>query len=393
MVLPTNIDAAYADSGTDASQSLHQQHHDTIHDAVNAVDGAYADAVASGFVGTKQAWLEQVGTAAAAIAAADVSVADTAGNFTGTDVEAVLAELAAGGGGGGSVATDAIFDAKGDLAVGTGADAASRLATGTDGHVLTADAAEATGLKWAAPTGGGTTEQGSLHAGIDNRTHFETEFGADEGYDEEFDGANIADNTLPSGGSGTWSWLNQGAAVYRQSFGQGRVDWGGGGTDTNLHVVQQTFPGNDAAWTADAHMLAAVGGTTAEYLGSLTLYSSVSGRIIGFNPYYSDTDDRVQWYVNRYTNATTFGAVVSNGGVLYPIRPQTARWYLKIVKNSQTSYNFLVSPDGGCYFTVGSAINVYSELNSQEPTHIGFAVTTSEPAHCGLEWLRLRGVT
>jgi hypothetical protein len=42
------------------------------------------------------------------------------------------------------------IDAKGDLVAGTGADAFSRLAVGTNGTVLTADSAEATGLKWAA---------------------------------------------------------------------------------------------------------------------------------------------------------------------------------------------------------------------------------------------------
>jgi hypothetical protein len=51
-----------------------------------------------------------------------------------------------------SVATDAIWDAKGDLAGGTGANTAARLAVGTNGFVLTADSGEATGMKWA--TGG-----------------------------------------------------------------------------------------------------------------------------------------------------------------------------------------------------------------------------------------------
>ena len=41
------------------------------------------------------------------------------------------------------------IDAKGDLVVGTGADTFSRLAVGTNTYVLTADSAEATGLKWA----------------------------------------------------------------------------------------------------------------------------------------------------------------------------------------------------------------------------------------------------
>ncbi len=55
----------------------------------------------------------------------------------------------------GSVATDIIWDTKGDLAVGTGADAAIRLASsGVNNQVLTIDTTTATGLKWAAPAGG-----------------------------------------------------------------------------------------------------------------------------------------------------------------------------------------------------------------------------------------------
>ena len=54
----------------------------------------------------------------------------------------------------GDVATDVIWDAKGDLAGGTGADTAVKLAVGTNDQVLTADSAEATGMKWAAAAGG-----------------------------------------------------------------------------------------------------------------------------------------------------------------------------------------------------------------------------------------------
>lgn len=53
---------------------------------------------------------------------------------------------------GGDVTTDAVWDAKGDLVVATGADAAGRLAVGANGTVLTADSAQAKGVKWAAPT-------------------------------------------------------------------------------------------------------------------------------------------------------------------------------------------------------------------------------------------------
>lgn len=48
-----------------------------------------------------------------------------------------------------------IFDAKGDLISASAADTAARLAVGANGTVLTADSAEATGLKWVTPSGGG----------------------------------------------------------------------------------------------------------------------------------------------------------------------------------------------------------------------------------------------
>ena len=43
-----------------------------------------------------------------------------------------------------------LIDAKGDVIVGTAADTAARLGVGSDGQVLTADSAQASGVKWAA---------------------------------------------------------------------------------------------------------------------------------------------------------------------------------------------------------------------------------------------------
>jgi hypothetical protein len=58
-------------------------------------------------------------------------------------------------GGAGDVATDTIWDAKGDLAVGTGANAAAKLTVGADGRYLKAASGEATGLIWDSPAGSG----------------------------------------------------------------------------------------------------------------------------------------------------------------------------------------------------------------------------------------------
>jgi hypothetical protein len=50
-----------------------------------------------------------------------------------------------------------ILDAKGDIIAATAADTASRLAVGANDTVLTADSTTATGLKWAAVSGGSVT--------------------------------------------------------------------------------------------------------------------------------------------------------------------------------------------------------------------------------------------
>lgn len=55
---------------------------------------------------------------------------------------------------GGAYIAQAIVDAKGDLIVATAADTVARLAVGVDNQVLTADSAQASGMKWAAVPGG-----------------------------------------------------------------------------------------------------------------------------------------------------------------------------------------------------------------------------------------------
>lgn len=68
----------------------------------------------------------------------------------------------------GSAITAAAVDLRGDLLAGTADDTIARLPVGTDGHVLTADSAEATGLKWAA--GGGGSVYGSEYQSAVDRT-------------------------------------------------------------------------------------------------------------------------------------------------------------------------------------------------------------------------------
>jgi len=58
---------------------------------------------------------------------------------TETDIEAAAAN---------GLATDTLWDAKGDLVAATGANAASKLTVGSNGKILVAASGEATGVKW-----------------------------------------------------------------------------------------------------------------------------------------------------------------------------------------------------------------------------------------------------
>ena len=49
------------------------------------------------------------------------------------------------------IVTKEIFDAKGDLLVGTGSNTGTRVVVGTNGHILMADSNETNGLKWTSP--------------------------------------------------------------------------------------------------------------------------------------------------------------------------------------------------------------------------------------------------
>ncbi len=78
------------------------------------------------------------------------------------DIEGVTAGVGISGGGTSGTVTvtnsmATAIDAKGDLVPGTGADTFARLAVGANNTVLTADSAEATGLKWATPSTGALT--------------------------------------------------------------------------------------------------------------------------------------------------------------------------------------------------------------------------------------------
>lgn len=70
----------------------------------------------------------------------------------------------------------ALVDAKGDLLVGSAADAVARLAAGADGQVLRANAAAALGVEWAAASGGVTDAQHDVILPVTGETSTSTTY-------------------------------------------------------------------------------------------------------------------------------------------------------------------------------------------------------------------------
>jgi hypothetical protein len=127
------------------------------------------------------------------------------------DITAVTAGTGISGGGtsGDVTITNSMataIDAKGDLIAGTGADAFSRLAVGTNGTALVADSTASTGLKWGAPTSLGCSLWKSANQSTSNVTQTPINFN-----NEDFDTSGFHDNvtnndrvTIPTGLGGKY---------------------------------------------------------------------------------------------------------------------------------------------------------------------------------------------
>jgi len=123
--------------------------------------------------GVSRKQLPKLGTAVASTQAfGDAAVAGT--NLEGSRVDhkhampadPVIAHAAAADPHTGYV-LESLIDAKGDLIAGSAADTVVRLAVGTNAQVLTADSAEASGMKWAAGGGSSTVAQGTVRKTTD----------------------------------------------------------------------------------------------------------------------------------------------------------------------------------------------------------------------------------
>lgn len=100
---------------------------------------------------TKARDLANAGTALTTVSATELGYLDGVTSAVQTQIDSKIGQSTA--------INPTIVDAKGDIVAATAADTVARLAVGSNNTVLTADSSTATGLKWAAPAGGGKVLQ------------------------------------------------------------------------------------------------------------------------------------------------------------------------------------------------------------------------------------------
>jgi hypothetical protein len=173
--------------------------------------------------------------------AIDTSLVDLKGGTTGqvlaknsnTDMDFVWSADASG-------IPATIFDAKGDIIAATAADTASRLAVGTNGHVLTADSTAATGLKWASAASGFTLINTTTFSAVSSQSVNDVFTSTYRNYKilVDIEGTVAAQTNLRLRASGSdntsnnyeWDFRDSSSAFTDSSFRLMRTDNGQGGS-------------------------------------------------------------------------------------------------------------------------------------------------------------------
>lgn len=180
------------------------------------------------------------------------SAADTpTRTAVGTDGQYLKADSGAAGGlswdspsGSGAVGTDTIWDAKGDLAAGTGADTAAKLAVGANDTVLMADSTQSTGLKWvpsqtpSTQVLGDSAAEGTAdtYARGDHKHAITT-----PGTWTDWTPAVTADSGDPTLGSGS-SVLGRYIQIGKLVFAYGRISFGTSGVAAGTGTYEINYP-------------------------------------------------------------------------------------------------------------------------------------------------------
>jgi len=247
----------------------------------------------------------------------------------------------------GDVATDAIWDAKGDIAAGTGSNTAARLAVGSNGQVLTADSTQTTGLKWSAAGSGApttakyvtTASDGTLSAeivipGVAVADRVPASPGAD---DDEFDTTDSSDpmtgwTTL---GSPTHDMNSTVASHYYVTSTAGSV------------ALQGIYKAKSPAFTVTCKLTEWTYKTGTPTRFGMFIAEAAPGKL------ESISADVAKIAIDAWTNRTTFSS--QPAAVAPSMNPGPI--YLRIVVASSTDVSYYWSRSGHIWNTVAANRN------------------------------------
>jgi len=160
------------------------------------------------------------------------------------------------------VITKEIFDAKGDLLVGTGSNTGTRVALGTNGYVLTADSNETNGVKWAAAPAVGSFETSIVFEGA-TADSFETTLQVtDPTADRTITFPDITGTVITNADSGTVTStmiandtivdadINSAAAIAKTKISGTAITAADSGTVTSAMIADGTIVDGDISASA-----------------------------------------------------------------------------------------------------------------------------------------------
>lgn len=208
---------------------------------------------------------------------------------------------------------------------------------------------------------------------IDDLATFNALYGPSIGYDEEFDGSGTS---LPSG----YSWVNQGTSTFRQELGAGTVVPQAASGD-NARMITKSLSGAPSSWTAYGKFSMVCNGTSNNWCG-FCLRQSSDGKFltwIGFN-----TNAVESW---RWSSVTSASSAQVTQQTIYGRGENT--FYLRVKKNSSTSWDFGVSGNGITWRTCATAQDPSSFLTPDELA-FGMNFSSNSYAEASVHWIRVR---